>query len=207
MLTILNSYNSNGTTIIPYGGPMQNPDLINQMQEKAEAVQAIVSKVVSIKDAFQYAVDLTKAQGGQTVAATGLAARERDLLRKQCETADLMLLDFPLRPHAVKIHTALTPVDWGIAETGTLVLDSTSEDIRIATMLAETHIAFLPASRIKPDSVSVANELNAVLKTDAPVYYAFITGASRTADIERVLAVGVHGPKELHILIVEENNA
>jgi L-lactate dehydrogenase complex protein LldG len=186
---------------------MQNPDLIKQMQEKAEAVQAIVSKIVRLEDAFQYTADLTKAQGGQTIVATGLAATERDLLKKQCETAGLTLLGFPLRLHADKIHTALTPVDWGIAETGTLVLDSTSEDIRIATMLTETHVAVLPASKIKPDSVSLEKELNAVLKMGDPVYYAFITGASRTADIERVLAVGVHGPKELHILIMEENNA
>ena len=186
---------------------MQNPDLIHQMQEKAEVVQAIVSKIVCLEDAFQYTADLTITQGGQTVAATGLTVKEQDLLRKQCKTAGLTLLDFPLRPHPHKIHTALTPVDWGIAETGTLVLDSTSEDIRIATMLAETHIAILPASKIKPDSVSLEKELNTVLKTGVPVYYAFITGASRTADIERVLAIGVHGPKELHILIMEANNA
>ncbi|TES94717.1 MAG: lactate utilization protein, partial [Desulfobacteraceae bacterium] len=154
---------------------------------------------------FQYTVNITKEQGGQNVAATGLAAKEQSLLKKQCETADLALLEFPLRPHANEIHTSLTPVDWGIAETGTLVLDSTSEDVRIATMLAETHVAVLPASKIKPDSASLENELNAILKTDASLYYAFITGASRTADIERVLAIGVHGPQELHILIMEEN--
>ena len=57
MLTILNSYYSNGMTIIPHGGPMENPDLIKQMQEKAEAVQAIVSKIVRMTDAIQYVVD------------------------------------------------------------------------------------------------------------------------------------------------------
>ncbi len=184
---------------------MQNPDQIKLMQEKAEAVQTIVSKIIRIEDAFQYTVNITKEQGGQTVAATGLTAKEQNLLKKQCETSGLSLLKFPLRPHANEIHTSLTPVDWGIAETGTLVLDSTSEDVRIATMLAETHVAVLPASKIKPDSASLENELNAVLKTDASLYYAFITGASRTADIERVLAIGVHGPQELHILIMEEN--
>ena len=183
---------------------MQDPDIIQLMKKKAEAVQAVVSKIIRIEDAFHYTVDLTKKQGGKTVVATGLEPKERDLLRKQCQTAGLKLLEFPLRPYANEIHTALTPVDWGIAETGTLVLDSTPEDVRIATTLAETHVAVLPALKIKPDSASIENELNAILKTDASLYYAFITGASRTADIERVLAIGVHGPQELHILIMEE---
>ena len=184
---------------------MQNQDLIQQMREKAAVVQAIVSEINTIEDALQYTVDLTKKQRGLTVAATGLKSDEQDLLKNKCEASGLRLLEFPLRPHAGEIHTSLTPVDWGIAETGTLVLDSSSEDVRIATMLAETQVAVLPVSKIKPDSVALENEMNAILKTDTSSYYAFITGASRTADIERVLAIGVHGPQELHILIMEEN--
>jgi L-lactate dehydrogenase complex protein LldG len=186
---------------------MQNQERIQQMKEKAESVKAVVAKIKAIEDALQYTVDVTKKQGGKTVVAMGLETKERDLLKKQCETAGLKLLEFPLRPHANEIHTSLTPVDWGIAETGTLVLDSTSEDIRIATMLAETHVAVLPATKIKPDTAALENEMNTILKKDASVYYAFITGASRTADIERVLTIGVHGPQELHILIIEENKA
>lgn len=184
---------------------MPTSDLIRLMKEKAKAVQAVVVKIKTLKEAFQYTVDLTRRQGGTSMVAMGLETQDVNLLEKACKTADLTFLKPPLRSHANEIHTALTPVDWGIAETGTLVLDSSSEDVRIATMLSETHVALLPVSKIKPDVTALENEINAVLKADGSSYYAFITGASRTADIERVLTIGVHGPQELHILIMEKN--
>lgn len=185
---------------------MFDTDLIQMMKQRAETVQAVVSKIPHMEAAFRYAVDLTEKQGGKTVAATGLNPDDARLLKKACETSGLELLEFSLSQHTHEIHTSLTPADWGIAETGTVVIDSFSEDVRIATMLAETHIAVLPASKIKPDSEAFEEELNAVLMSETPSYYAFITGASRTADIERVLAIGVHGPQELHILILEEDS-
>ena len=54
-----------------------------------------------------------------------------------------------LREQADAIHTGFTLADWGIADTGTLVLDSSSEDVRLATMLCETHVAVLPRSRLR----------------------------------------------------------
>jgi L-lactate dehydrogenase complex protein LldG len=199
-------FNFQWTTLSPFKKTMPNSDLIQMMKQRAETVQAIVSKITDMEEAVRYTVDLTQKQGGRTVAAAGLNPDEARLMKTACETFQLELLEFPLRPHTHEIHTSFTPADWGIAETGTLVIDSSSEDVRIATMLAETHIAVLPASKIKPDSAALEKELNAVLMADTPSYYAFITGASRTADIERVLAIGVHGPQELHILIVEEDS-
>jgi len=186
---------------------MGNPDWVQLMQEKAEAVSAVVSKIKNIEDAFQYAVDITIKQHGKTITATGLEKKDQGSLKTACKTAGLEFLETPLRSRSNEIHTSVTPVDWGIAETGTLVLDSTSEDVRLATMLAETHVALLRRSKIKPDAAALEDELNADLKSDAAAYMAFITGASRTADIERVLAIGVHGPRELHILILEDDDA
>jgi L-lactate dehydrogenase complex protein LldG len=184
---------------------MSTSDLVQLMKEKAEAVQAVVIKIKTMKEAFQYTVDITRQRGGTSLVAMGLETQDVNFLGEACKTASLTFLKPPLRSYANGIHTALTPVDWGIAETGTLVLDSSSEDVRIATMLSEIHVALLPVSKIKPDVTALENEINAVLKADSSSYYAFITGASRTADIERVLAIGVHGPQELHILIMEEN--
>ncbi len=180
---------------------MTPEQLIKQMQEKAESVQAVVAETTSLNNTFDYAIELTRQKGGSNLAAAGFTPDQRDILDTLCRDAGMTLLKPPLRDHGDAIHTAVTPVSWGLAETGTLVLPSADEDMRLATMLADTHVACLPASQIKPDAESIQAELDQILKTEPATYVAFITGPSRTADIERVLAIGVHGPQELHILI------
>lgn len=186
---------------------MEQRDLLIQtMKEKAEAVQSKVFEVGTLHDAFLYAIDITRKQGGSTIAAPGLNEESRSILKELCGEHDLTFLVDNLRVHLSGIHTGLTIADWGIAETATLVQDSSSEDLRIATMLSETHVAILPSSRIKPDAMSLEDELSRLMKS-APRYLAFISGASRTADIERVLTIGVHGPQELHVLILKDGKA
>jgi L-lactate dehydrogenase complex protein LldG len=174
------------------------------MIQKVAVVGTIVHEVLSVLDAFQYAVDSNKKKKLKTMACPGLIAGDRDIMSDLCKSADLDLLDNALRAKASAIDTCLTWADYGIAETGTIMLASDSEEIRIATMLARIHIAMLPISKIRPDTTGIEKELNDILKSDMPSYTAFITGASRTADIERVLAIGVHGPVEHHLLLIEE---
>jgi L-lactate dehydrogenase complex protein LldG len=183
---------------------MEHNELIHQMKEKAGLVQAVVSTAHGMEEVLRHAVDVTLRQEGKTIAAFGLDPENLLKLETLCSAANLTVLQPPLRAHQGRIHTALTGADWAIAETGTLVLDSGSEDLRIATMLSETHIAWIPASRILSDATALSAYLVERMKSP-PGYMSFITGASRTADIERVLAIGVHGPQELHILIMEEN--
>ena len=180
---------------------MQQADLVQLFKDKATVVQAIVTEIDAFDDAIRYAVDLTHKQGGKTVVAPDLEDEETKILKKACDDNGLAVIDPPLRPQANNIHTALTLVDGGIAETGSLVLTSSSEDTRIATMLAESHVAVIKSNSIVPDTEALEKDLDAALKAEKPSYTAFITGASRTADIERVLAIGVHGPQELHILV------
>jgi L-lactate dehydrogenase complex protein LldG len=182
---------------------MSETDLVSMMKEKAGAAQTVVADATDLDEVFQYAVDLTREQGGKTIAAPGLSPDEEGALRGLCEEKGIELLAAPLRSHLKAIHTALTRADWAVAETGTLVLDSTPEDTRIATMLSETHVAFLPVSRIQADTMALESTLGALMSS-APRYLAFISGASRTADIERVLTIGVHGPQELHILFLKD---
>ena len=136
------------------------------------------------------------------IAAPGIDAETLADLGDRCRTTGTTLVTGRLRKHLVGIDIGLTMADYGIADTGTLVVDSTSEDLRLATMVCDTHVVLLPVSRICRTSEELAPDLARMMARPAS-YTAFITGASRTADIERVLALGVHGPLTLHILIVE----
>jgi L-lactate dehydrogenase complex protein LldG len=174
------------------------------LKERAKAVQTITVEAADMNAALRYAVDVTVRQGGTSIAAPGVSGKSLSSLKAACKSAGLRLLTKNLREDIGQISTTVTVADWGIAETATLVMDSTSEDFRIATMLCETHVAILPRSRIVRNAMSLEKELTAVMKA-APRYLAFISGASRTADIERVLTIGVHGPGELHLVILGGN--
>ena len=202
--------------------------LAHRFQEKAEAVSAIVTRVASVQAALDYAVTLCEQKEAcqllvagceaplstpaetlcdtkqtKVIAAPGLPPDQLATLDALCAARGIQCIAEHLRDHLAGIDIGLTYADFGLAETGTLVIDSSSEETRLATMISEIHIAVLPVSRLRDASYDVEAALEGAMG-QTPNYTAFITGASRTADIERVLALGVHGPLELHILILEE---
>ncbi|MCP4720209.1 MAG: lactate utilization protein [Desulfobacteraceae bacterium] len=200
--------------------------------ENASQVSAKVYRVKDLASALDKALDLCKAKdpwesqmgpghmgSGQVkpdhlksspatescrvIAAPNLDEDDFKIFSRACRKAgDILLIQDKMREYPGGIDMGVTPVDFGIAETGTLVLNSDSEETRLSTMLCEIHVAILKESNIRETASSMADELNEMVKHPSS-YTAFITGASRTADIERVLALGVHGPLELVILLVE----
>lgn len=91
----------------------------------------------------------------------------------------------------------------GIAETGTCVVETDDEEIRLATMLPETSVIVLNASDIVHGLPDIAPYLRERQKDGKISYTSLITGPSRTADIERIGAIGVHGPLDVHIILQE----
>lgn len=89
----------------------------------------------------------------------------------------------------------------GIASTGTCVVCTDDEQIRLATMLPETSVIVINAADLVDDLVDAAPFLREHQQEAS--YISFITGPSRTADIERVGAIGVHGPLEVHVIVKE----
>lgn len=202
--------------------------LADLMAEKAGLVSAIVTRIKTLGEAFAYTLDvcdkkeacqllpsgceadlsaaagdLCEAKLGKVIAAPGLPAEAAKALGDACAAQGVAFITKGMRSHLSGVDIGFTIAEAGIAETGTCVLDSRSEELRLATMICEVHVCVVAVSSIRETSFEVENLLRALCK-DAPGYVAFVTGASRTADIERVLAIGVHGPLELHILLLED---
>ncbi|HET9492921.1 MAG TPA: LUD domain-containing protein [Chloroflexia bacterium] len=89
----------------------------------------------------------------------------------------------------------------GVAETGSVVLADDAMAPRLAGMLADVCVALLPEGAIVRD-LDAAGTLIADLDRAGHRYVSLVTGPSRTADIERVLTIGVQGPKALHIIVL-----
>lgn len=134
--------------------------LLEKFREMATNVQAIVSHINNIQEVFSYAVGITTAQNGKTLAAAGFSENELKALELLCAQNGLEFLRPTFIERLNDIHTGLTPANWGIAETGTLVIDSVSEDLRIVTMLSESHVVCVSMSNIKADSMDMEKILD-----------------------------------------------
>jgi len=94
-----------------------------------------------------------------------------------------------------QILVGVTKARCGLADTGSVLVTDGDGDPLKASLLPEIHIAILKVSDILP---SLPDAMRLVKNSSAAV---FITGPSRTADIEMTLTIGVHGPKEIHVFL------
>jgi len=94
----------------------------------------------------------------------------------------------------------ITLVDFAIAETGTLGIVSHKGRSRLTSLAPDVHFAVLKQSNIVPDLIDALN-LHKKFNIDNSITW--ITGSSRTADIDGILIQGAHGPKKLFVLVVK----
>jgi len=127
---------------------------------------------------------------------------ERAKFAEQLKSAGVSLLAVD-RKQAADAAVGVTSACFAIADTGSLVLESTPEDVRLASTLPAHHFVLLDRSKIVADGLAAVEPLRRMHQQSPRNYIAYITGPSRTADIERVLTIGVHGPKRLTILLLD----
>jgi len=104
------------------------------------------------------------------------------------------------RERAADAKVGISQLDWAMASTGSLIQDAAPVERRLVSTLPPIHIAIVETSRILPDMPAVFTKI----RPEQTNYISFITGPSRTADIERVLTIGVHGPEKLIIVFVDD---
>jgi L-lactate dehydrogenase complex protein LldG len=178
--------------------PSSSAEICGQFKESLEAVDGhcvIVRGDEGIAEALNHIVR------GKYIAISDNPEVERLL-----HLTDLEIEELGIAPNAHEIFrfdTGISTAQAAIAETGTLVLDSTRERHRLVSLVPPVHIAIVRASQI----YRTLGEVLTLIRKDKEVSPAvtFITGPSRTADIELTLAIGVHGPQELYVIVDEVN--
>jgi L-lactate dehydrogenase complex protein LldG len=98
----------------------------------------------------------------------------------------------------------ITSAQRAIAETGTLILELEQERHRLISLLPPIHVALVRSSDICLTIADALKQLRGDGQRAMSRAITFITGPSRTADIELTLTVGVHGPKELYVIVIDD---
>jgi L-lactate dehydrogenase complex protein LldG len=184
--------------------PVEDPPA--RFIEELEVLGGHGRRVGSLDEAREYVLDL---------------ARERDaklLVRWDVEELDELGVDAPLaeagvevvvwrdladfREVAGKAEVVLSTAEWAIAETGTLVLEGGPGKGRTVTLLPPTYVAVVPVERILRTVPEAIEKYAGGEAGGLPANVCFHTGPSRSGDIEMSLFVGMHGPGDVHVILV-----
>ncbi|HEX9465171.1 MAG TPA: lactate utilization protein C [Alphaproteobacteria bacterium] len=172
-------------------------------EQQAKLVETSVRRIASLADVPAAVAEYLSSQNlpaGATVAPDKLLDQvpwsERPMLR--------LRRGKPEPTDQVGVSVAFQ----AIAETGTLMLLSGAESPSTLNFLPDTHIVILPKSRIvgpMEEALRRLRDWRQAASAGMPRTVNFITGPSRTADIEQKIEMGAHGPRRQHILIVEDD--
>jgi L-lactate dehydrogenase complex protein LldG len=99
---------------------------------------------------------------------------------------------------------ALTGCEFLIARTGSIVMSSAQESGRTVSVYAPVHICIAHSNQLVYDVRNGLEKMKEKYNTNLPSMITFASGPSRTADIEKTLVVGVHGPKEVFVFLVDD---
>jgi L-lactate dehydrogenase complex protein LldG len=171
---------------------------IDSMLERVAALAGKTLRAGSMAEAREYVQSVI--QGKTAVASNAPFLRT-------CGIADLPgvrsgITDRDeLRGLCATCAYGITSADYGLSDTGSLVMISSREEARLVSLLPPGHIAVVPASKL----LTGLDELYQILPRPAEQTSSMvlITGPSRTADIEQILVRGVHGPGEIHVVVVD----
>lgn len=190
----------------------QRDSLIDSLEREFTRVQGQVARISNESDLHGYLKELISAQAIKRVVRwdTSLPAPLDDTLSESGSTVTTIGPEdgdaSETRDALINADLGITEVDFAIAETGSLVLLSNDHQSRLVSLVPPIHLALVKPSAIVPSMAHILPILIATAGEESarmPSSVTFITGPSRTADIEKVLTIGIHGPMAVHLLILE----
>jgi L-lactate dehydrogenase complex protein LldG len=182
----------------PYRVPASRADAVLEFMQRAQGAGAEVRRISRMTDVPE-------------AVAAALRDRNAPAVVHLPPDANVASLPWPAAPGLTLKHeapgrddAALAVAPYGVSETGTLVYPSDAARPASWHFRAGLEIAVLRAAAILPSFESVI----ARVKHDGALPHTlnFVTGPSRTGDIEQTLELGAHGPKALVVLIVEDSD-
>lgn len=105
------------------------------------------------------------------------------------------------------LNIGLTLCESLIARTGSIMVSSKQSSGRRLNVFPEKHVVLAYASQLVPDLKDALMLIKNKYQTGIPSMISVITGPSRTADIEKTLVMGAHGPKDLYVFFIDDNNS
>lgn len=185
-------------------GTSRTIELYDKFKAKLEAVSGECYRVRTAQEAGELVSKVLRQKGVQDAALLEGSISRQGNFALQLGEAGIAVKSDRFREVTPDVQAGISQVNYAIAELGTLVQADAdaSVDQRLCSTLVPIHVALVATSKLLPtlmDTMAILYRLPQI-----PGFVGFITGPSRTSDIERVLTIGVHGPKQLVVVFVDE---
>ncbi len=171
-----------------------------------ENLAGVAHKVSSETAAAEAILTVFKSKNARCVALAGLSPSLVAEIEKGCDGIKVLKPPYAAStlPDAIdEADVGVTGIDFAIAQSGTLVETATDDAVRLVSSLPRTYIGVLQAENIIDKFDEGAARLRQVVEQhDENLVISFISGPSRTGDIELKLTLGVHGPEDAHAVII-----
>jgi L-lactate dehydrogenase complex protein LldG len=183
-------------------------DLTERFQSEMIRIGGRIHHATNAQSVCEYIEQVAEAAGARTIICSNRRVADEFGIANRLGAKGIAVIADPSQSdivtNAARSEIGVTGVDYALAETGSLVLVARPGQPRSVSLLPPVHIALIRPEQI----IRGFDELFDLLRADfeatgAKSAVTFITGPSRTADIELTLVVGVHGPQQLHAVLVD----
>jgi L-lactate dehydrogenase complex protein LldG len=183
--------------------PKVPDDFAGQVALFAERSESLKTEFLSCADEAAAAAQLnllSNREGWESVAVP--ADSEIRALLTDVSITKLEVSRSTVKTDLEKVSAGITGCDALIAQTGSVLLTAKSGGGRALSVLPGHHVVIATASQLVPDLPAAFELLERRYAPNFPSFMTFITGPSRTGDIERVLVLGAHGPRKLTVIMI-----